>query len=64
MRHFKALTIKMLINPITNQKIRNLQNTARCRSLNLRFYLDFWCFASERQCAALTVRLLLILIAV
>ena len=36
--------------------MRNLQKTACCTPLNLRFSLDFWCFLSERDFAALTLR--------
>ena len=54
----------MFLNPITNQKMRNLQNYACCTPLNLRFDLDVWCFASERHFAALSLRFSLNLIAV
>ena len=39
------LTVKMSLNSVTNQKICNLEKKIY-RSLNLRFDLVFWCFAS------------------
>ena len=48
----------MSLNPVTKQKIRNLEKKFYT-SLNLRFDLVFWCFPSYAHFGAFTMKFLL-----
>ena len=48
-QHFATLTLKFLLNPITNETMTNLQNTVKRRGI----VAVRKCFAADHQCDVL-----------
>ena len=52
-RHFRTLTLKLLLNPITKETMTNLQNTVKRRGI----IVVRKCFAADHQCDVLELLL-------